>query len=280
MREHRQVAVGEGRLVAGDRVQGDVGIGDDPRAVFAGDLAVFFQPVRLQPFARHAGCGWADLVLGFKLDSLGFQGAVVDPRLDAQLGQALVDMGGPGFAPMLQLLGAVPLPHLGAEAVLIYRAHGQHDMGVRLELAVRADVPMDVEIGNHAAIHELGLDEVAGQFDALFLCQFARDGELHLAGKLSILALLGGLDRIPETLALPKLIGSILRRHHLRMDDAALVGEVMVTVQPLIVKPGCRTIGGRGQRARTVGAADDLRGEMVDRHDGLHTLPSARRHDV
>ena len=182
------------------------GIGDDPRAILAGDLAVFFQPFRLQPFARHAGGGRADLVLGLKLNSLVFQRAVVDPCLDPQLGQALVDMDGPGFAPMLQLLGSVPLPHLGAEAVLVHRAHGQHDMGVRLELAVRADVPMDVEIGDHAAIHELGLDEVAGQFDALFPRQFARDGELHLAGKLGILALLGRLDRIPKTFALAQFV--------------------------------------------------------------------------
>ena len=128
-----------------------------------------------RPFARHAGGGRADLVLGLKLDALIFQGAVIDPCLDPQLGQALIDMDGPGFAPMLQLLGSVPLPHLGAEAVLVHRPHGEHDMGVRLELAVRADVPMDIEIGDHAAIHELSLDEVAGQFDALFPGQFARE---------------------------------------------------------------------------------------------------------
>ena len=169
-------------------------------------------------------------MLGFKRDSLGFQRAVVDPRFDAQLGQALIGMGGPGFAPMLQLLGSVPLPYLSAESVLVHGAHSEHDMGVRLKLAVRADVPMDVEIGNHAAIHELGLDEVAGQFDALFLHHLARDGELHLAGKLCVFTSLAGLDCIPETLALPKLVGNVLRRHHLRMNDTALVAEVMAAI--------------------------------------------------
>jgi hypothetical protein len=78
--------------------------------------------------------------------------------------------------------------------------------------------------------HELLAHEIPRQLDRLRLRQLARQGNLDLAGKLRVLALLSGLDRIPETLALPKLIGSILRRHHFRMDDAALVGEVMAPI--------------------------------------------------
>ena len=211
---------------------------------------------------------------------MGFKRAVIDPCLDAKFAQSFVDMDSPGLAPTLQKLRMNPVPYLGAEPVLVHGAHGQHDMGVRLGLTVRADVPMHIEIGDHARVHELGLDEVAGQFDALLPGQFARDSELHLAGKLGVFALLSGLDRIPEILALPKAIGSILRRHHLRVDDAALVGKVMAAIQPLVIKPGRRTIGGRGQRARPVGAADDLGGEMIDGHDDLHThnsRTSARR---
>ena len=153
-------------------------------------------------------------------------------------------------------------------------------MGVGLGLTVRADVPVHIEIGDHAAVDELPFDKVARQFDALCPCQLAGDGELDLAGKLGIFALLGRLDRIPKTLALPKLFGSVVRRHHFGMDDTALVGEVVIAIQALVIEPRGRAIGGRGQRARSVGAADDLRGEMIDRHDDLHTLPSARRHDV
>ena len=73
-------------------------------------------------------------------------------------------------------------------------------MSMRLGLAVGADIPMDIEIGDHALFDELGLDEVAGQLDALFLGQLARNGELDLARKLRVLALLGGLDRVPQLL--------------------------------------------------------------------------------
>jgi hypothetical protein len=49
MHEHRQVAAREGRLLVRDRVQRDVGIGDDPLAVALRDGAVFLDPFGLQP---------------------------------------------------------------------------------------------------------------------------------------------------------------------------------------------------------------------------------------
>jgi hypothetical protein len=57
------------------------------------------------------------------------------------------------------------------------------------------------------------------------------------------------------------------------MDDAGLVREIMVTPEPVIVQPLRRTIGRAGNGARSVGAADDLGREMVDRHDAC-LLPS------
>src|SRR3546814_11745984 len=52
----------------------------------------------------------------------------------------------------------------------------------------------------------------------------------------------------------------------------------MVAPKPVIVQPFRRTIGRAGNAARSVGAADDLGREMVDRHNGRYTaLLSAGR---
>src|SRR3546814_15356978 len=52
----------------------------------------------------------------------------------------------------------------------------------------------------------------------------------------------------------------------------------MVAPEPVIVQPFRRTIGRAGNGARSVGAADDLGREMVDRHNGRYTpLLSAGR---
>ena len=166
--------------------------------------------------------GRADLALRLQRDALRFQAAMVDPRVDVEFGQALVGMLGPAFAPALDHLGAVPVPHLRAKAVLVHRAHGQHDVGMGFGHAVLAHIPMHIEIGDHAPIHELGLHEVAGQFDALSLRHLARDGELDLAGKLRVLADLERLDLVPEPFAVAPCLRRVLRQHHLGMDDAAL----------------------------------------------------------
>jgi len=50
------------------------------------------------------------------------------------------------------------------------------------------------------------------------------------------------------------------------MDDARLVGEVMVAVEALVVQPRSGTIGGRRDGAAPGLAADDLDVKMIDRH--------------
>jgi hypothetical protein len=70
-------------------------------------------------------------------------------------------------------------------------------MGMGFGHAVFADIPVYIEIGDHAPIHEFGLHEVAGQLDALRLTHLARDGELDLAGKLGVLADFERLDIVP-----------------------------------------------------------------------------------
>ena len=267
VREHRHVAPREGRLLVRDRVQRHGRIGDDPRAIVARDLAVHFRAVGgLDPFALDALRGRADLALRLQRDALRFQAAMVDARVDVEFGQALVGKLGPAFAPALDHLGAVPVPHLLAEAVFVHGSHGQHDMGMGLGRAVLGHVPMHIEIGDHALIDELRLHEVAGEFDALGLRHLARNGELDLAGKLGVLPDLERLDIVPEPFAVAPCLRRILRQHDLGMDDAALVGEIVAALKPLVAQPRGRAVGGGGHRAGAGLAADDLDVKMIDRH--------------
>ena len=117
-------------------------------------------------------------------------------------------------------------------------------MGMGLGHAVLGHVPMHIEIGDHAPIDEFGLHEVAGEFDALRLRHLARDGELDLAGKLGVLPDLERFDIVPEPFAVAPRLRRILRQHHLGMDDAALVGEVVAAIKPLVAQPRGRAVGG------------------------------------
>ena len=113
-----------------DCVQPKGGIGDDPRAIAARDLAVHLGAVGLTPFAFDAPNldafgGRADLALRLQRDTLGFQGAMIDARVDIELGQALVGKLRPAFTPALDHLRAVPVSHFWAKTVLVHRAHRQ-----------------------------------------------------------------------------------------------------------------------------------------------------------
>ena len=142
VRELRHVAPREGRLLLRDRVQRKGRIGDDPRAIAARDLAVHLGAVGASiPSPSIRLRGRADLALRLQRDALRFQAAMVDARVDVEFGQALVGKLGPAFAPALDHLGAVPVPHLRAKTVLVHRAHGQHDMGMGFGHAVLGRCP-------------------------------------------------------------------------------------------------------------------------------------------
>jgi hypothetical protein len=191
---------------------------------------------------------------------------MVDARVDVELGQPLVGKLGPAFAPALDRLGAVPVPHLRTEAVLIHRPHGEHDMGVGLGRPVLGHVPMHVEVGDHAPIDELRLHKVAGEFDALRLRHLARQGELDLASKLGVLPDLERLNIVPQPFAVAPLFGRVLRQHDLGMDNAAFAGEVVAALKPVVAQPRGRAVGGGRHRAGAGLAADDLDVKMIDRH--------------
>lgn len=197
MREPRHVPAGESRLLMGDGIQCDGWIGDDPLTVVAGDLTVQFNPVRLKALILDPLRGCTDLALWFECDALCFQAAMVDAGIDIEVGQSLIGTLGPMFAPALDHLGAVPVPHFLPEAVFIDRAHGQHHMGMGFGASVLSDIPMHIEIGDHALINEFRLHEVAGQFDALRLCQLAREVEFALPRELGVFPHFEGLDIVP-----------------------------------------------------------------------------------
>jgi len=146
-------------------------------------------------------------------------------------------------------------------------------MGVGFGLAVGADIPMDVEIGDHAAIDELGSHEFPGERDALLLRHLAGNGELDLAGELRIPAFLGRLNLVPQHFAIAQPLRRALRQHDLGVDDAGLVGEVVVPPEPLVMEPLGRPVGGGRHGAPSTAASDDLGREMVDRHDGVPFTP-------
>jgi len=106
---------------------------------------------------------------------------VVDAGVYVEFGQPRVDMIRPSLTPLLDKLGAVPVADFCAEPLFVHLAHGEHDMGVGLGLAVRAPVPMEIKVGDHAAIDKLGLHKIAGKLDALLPVHLARNRKLYLA---------------------------------------------------------------------------------------------------
>ena len=104
-------------------------------------------------------------------------------------------------------------------------------------LAVRADVPMHVEVGDHAARDELFRDELAGERDTIGLRQLARDRELDLARELRVAPRLTCLDRVPQRRAVAEPFRRAVRQHYLGVDDAGLVREIAAPPQPLVIEP-------------------------------------------
>ena len=233
------------------------GFGDDPRAIAARDLAVHLGAVGLGRFLGSLALdapdldtfgGRADLALRLQRDALRFQAAMVDARVDVEFGQALVGELGPAFAPALHHLGAVPVPHLRAKTVLVPFTLTWRIVSMTwawgLGMPSSAEIPMHIEIGDHAPIDEFAPNEVAGEFNALCLRHLARNGEFDLAGKLGIFADFERLDIVPEPFAVAPSLRRILRQHHLGMDDAALGGEIVAAIKPLVAQPRARAVGG------------------------------------
>ena len=48
---------------------------------------------------------------------------------------------------------------------------------------------------------------------------------------------LDSFDLIPKLLAVRQVLGRAVRQHHLRVNDAGLVREIVVPIEPLVVQP-------------------------------------------
>src|SRR3546814_8687253 len=86
--------------------------------------------------------------------------------IDVEFGKPPIDLIRPTLTPLLDKFGAVPVAHLRAKTIFAHLAHGEHDMGVRFGETVGADVPMDIEVGDHAAFDKFLAYEVAGKLNA------------------------------------------------------------------------------------------------------------------
>jgi hypothetical protein len=157
-------------------------------------------------------------------------------------------MLGPALAPLLDQFGLVPVAHLRAEAVLLHFAHGQHDMRVGLRLAVRADIPMDIEIGDHALFDELGFTK--SRASSIPCCLFSSRGIANSTSRASCASLRfsAASTAFQSFSRSANSGGAPFGQHHFGMNDAILVGEVMVAVEPLIVQPFACAIGCRRHR--------------------------------
>ena len=110
-------------------------------------------------------------------------------------------------------------------------------MGMGFGHAVLGHVPMHIEIGDHAPVHELAPNEVAGKLNPLSLGHLAGKCEFDLAGELGVLADFERLDVIPKPLPVAPHLRRVFRQQHLGMDNAALGGKVVAAVQALVAQP-------------------------------------------
>ncbi len=267
MRQSRQIVLGESRVLVCECPKRDVRLGRDPLTIAPGDNPVLVGPLRAFAAVFTPRPGRPDFALRLECDPLSIQAAMVDRCIDAELGQAGVDVLAPALAPADELVRPVPLAHLLAEALRSDRPHGQHHMGVRLRRPVCRVIPMHVEVRHHATLDELAIHEVARERYTILAPHLARDREFHFARQLRVFALLGCLDLVPKRRAIAEAIRRTLRQQDLRMHDARLRREILRTLQPVVLQLGSRTIGRRRYRAAAGRAGDHLGREVVDRHE-------------
>ena len=70
-------------------------------------------------------------------------------------------------------------------------------------------------------------------------------------------------------------VDAVLRQHDLGMDDAALAGEIVAALKPVVAQTRGRAVGGGRHRAGAGLAANDLDVKMIDRHRDI--ISTAKR---
>jgi hypothetical protein len=135
-------------------------------------------------------------VLGLEFDLLHFEAAMIDPCVDIEFSQAPIDALAPGPTLMFKQRGCVPVADLWTKAPDF--AHGQHHMCMRRGLPVRAEVPMHIQVGDHAARDELVSHELACEPDPFFRVELAWNRAFDFARQLRIFANFNGFGFIPQ----------------------------------------------------------------------------------
>ena len=164
-------------------------------------------------------------------------------------------------------------------------------MGVRLGVAIGGRAPVHIEVGHHAAGDELLAHEVLHQADRLPLAQLARQGDLDLAGQLTVpgprRSLLpassvevgtpervAGRHLVPQRLAVEPARGCALWQHDLAVDHARLVLVVLRATDLVVEQAFAGPVSGSGDDPASLPPADDLGLEMKDRHAACVLLPA------
>jgi hypothetical protein len=81
---------------------------------------------------------------------------------------------------------------------------------------------MHIEVRDHAAIHKFLFTKSRASATPCSCDHLARNRELHLAGKLRVLALLAGLDLVPQGFAIVQTLRCAFRQHHSEWTTPAL----------------------------------------------------------
>jgi hypothetical protein len=194
----RQVAPGKRRLLPGQCFESQSGISDDPLAVPPRQSLMLCRPLGVLAAGLASRASRPNLVLRLQFDPLRRKRPVIDRYIVPQRQQPFVAQLRPPLPPRPQQAHVIPVALLLAEPVALDRAHRQHDMRVRFDLAVWIARPMHVEVGNHPARHELLAHEILRQSDSFGLRQLARQGELDLPCQHRVLAPLDRLHLVPQ----------------------------------------------------------------------------------
>ncbi len=182
----------------------------------------------------------------------------------------------PALAPFLQQVGAVPVAVLLAESVLADLAHRQHHMRVRLRQPIGADVQWTLRSAIiPRSTNSRTTKSRASSMPCSLVISLGMANSISRASCASIR--FSAASTSFHSFSRSERCSARHRQHHLGMDDACLVREIVMPVEPLIVQSRSRAIGRRRQRRRSRGARDDFGREVVDCHGGKTNTLNKRR---
>jgi hypothetical protein len=151
----------------------------------------------------------------------------------------------PGPPPGLDEPAVIPGPFFLPEPITIDVPGGGHGVDVGV-----SGLRVDREVDDHAGVDQ-GLQLHPGVLVPHVARKAFGNGELHLSGKLGVLALFRSLNAIPERGPVPDPRRRVHRSQDLRVDHLGLV-ESEADPTGLIPEGATRTIGGAGHDGSTV----------------------------